>query len=165
MIDIAADSSHSMRFPLWLKSLAEAYAEGSLEKMYYKKLIKGLAKQFLYRVLVFPTDEFAGYRTNNFMDGRNGVYRWGYVTQGPANGYGPYELSGSFLLGWWFFLDNYEIRNIYKEMSQYFPLKPEIIPVYIGPGTSRERNKYITYAYFNGFIELIVRLASKYYFN
>src|SRR5437764_13071812 len=100
---IAEDSSHSFRMPLWLTSLAEAYSADQRQHGFYGQLKAGLEQQLFTKVLVPPTADFPGYRLTNFMDGRNGVYRWGHEGQGPDNGYGPYELSGSLTLRWWAF--------------------------------------------------------------
>ena len=96
---IGEDASHSHRLPLWLTSLAEAYPPGSEPRAYYLRLRTGLARQFQRAVLTAPVAGFPGYRTTNYMDGHNGLYRWGYPTIGPDDGYRPYELSGTFLLG------------------------------------------------------------------
>lgn len=77
---IASDSSHSHRFPLWLTSLMEAYDINAPQREFYHNLRDELEWQFINRVLVLPNSEFDGYRTTNFMDGRNGVYRWKYKT-------------------------------------------------------------------------------------
>lgn len=161
--DIAEDTSHSARFPLWLTSLAQAYAPGSPQREFYVGLKAGLASQFFSKVLVPPTAEFSGYRTNNFMDGRNGLYRWGYATQGPANGYGPYELSGTLTLGWWSFLGGPQITSVYRTMASKWPFAPEIVKLYVGPNTSRARNPLVVDpdSYRNGFRELLMRLGAK----
>ncbi|MEN6327037.1 MAG: hypothetical protein ABFD18_12640 [Syntrophomonas sp.] len=62
--NIAMDTSHSHRFPLWLTSLAEAYPVGSDKRKYYDTLRDGLSVQFINKVLVKPTDDFPAYRTN-----------------------------------------------------------------------------------------------------
>jgi len=160
---IAQDTSHSHRFPLWFISLSGAYGDGDPEKEFYKNVREGLARQFFNKVLVPPTHSFPGYRTTNFMDGWNGVYRYEYVTQGKGKGYGPYELSGTLTLGWWTFLGGKEIRQVYQEMSKHFPMSPELLKIYVGPSTSRERHPLVSEeeSYLNGFKELIVRLSGR----
>ncbi len=128
---IAEDTSHSHRLPLWLTSLAHAYPIESSQRVYYEELLTGLEHQFLTRVLVKPIDDFPSYRTTNFMDGRDGFYRWNYVTQGPNNGYGPYELSGTLCLGWRTFLDSPEIKQVYADMAASYPLSEDVISVYV----------------------------------
>jgi len=66
--NIAPDSPHGTRFPLWLISLYEA---GSLksEKVFYKNLKEGLGIQFFSKVLILPDNSFPAYRTTNYMDG------------------------------------------------------------------------------------------------
>jgi len=94
---IAPDSSHGIRFPLWLSSLSQA-GESKKDKSFYKKLKSGLNNQFFNNVLIPPTEDFPSYRTTNYMDGRNGLYRGDYQTC-PDDGYGPYELSGTLMIG------------------------------------------------------------------
>lgn len=80
--DIACDSSHFHRFPLWLTSLACAYDCGEPQRSFYENLKRGLEIQLFDKVLVLPTVDFPSYRMTNSMDGRNGIYRWEYQTQG-----------------------------------------------------------------------------------
>jgi len=162
--DIAMDSSHSHRFPLWINSFIDAFEiVDSNKKEYFIGIRNGLEKQFYENVLVKPSKVFRGYRTKNFMDGRNGIYRWNYPTQGEGNGYGPYELSGTLTLGWWCFLRSERINEVYTEIANMFPLPENVIEVYVGPNTSRERHKLVKSpdVYYNGVSELVVRLASK----
>lgn len=157
---ISTDSSHFHRFPLFIKDFIGAYEKESEKKEFFIKIQKGLKKQFLENVLVNPSEGFNGYRLNNYMDGQNGVYRWNYKTQGLGNGYGPYELSGTFLLGWWSFLESDDIQYVYRYMAEQFPLNKAVLDTYVGPNTTRERNKYVRWPDFfeNGFAELICRL-------
>lgn len=159
---IAWDTSHSHRFPLWLFSLEKAYSQEEPQKaQFFKKLRKGLSDQFFEKVLVPPSDEFPNYRTKNFMDGNNGIYRYGYVTQGKGRGYGPYELSGTMLLGWWSFLPKKSIRDVYCYISSRFPLSEKEIKLYLGPDTTRDRHPLIKgrAQYDSGILELIDRLS------
>lgn len=159
--NIAWDTSHSHRFALWLSSLSNAYGEEQPEKDFYNKIKEGIGKQFFSEVLVAPSNDFPAYRTKNFMDGKNGVYRYNYLTT--KDGYGPYELSGTITLGWWVFLGTEKIQRVYEDLSNSFPLPPEVISVYVGPNTTRKRNPFVSLpnSLNNGFTELIARLASK----
>jgi len=161
--NITWDSSHSHRFPMWLKSMRNAYDIKSDEYRYYDKLINDLACTFLSRVYVPPDSSFWGIRLNNYMNGHNGIYRWNYPTQGENNGYGPFELSGTFFLGWWSFLKSDSISNLYEYQADLFPLKKNEIIVYVGPNTSRERNPLVQLPdfFFNGYAELILLLSSR----
>lgn len=160
---IAVDTSHTHRYPLWLRSLAGAYEPDSDLRRYYDELRMGLEAQFFAEVLVSPTAEFDSYRTTNFMDGHDGVYRWEYETQGPDRGYGPFELSGTLLLGWWAFLGTERSCSVYDEMADRFPLSEEVVALYVGPNTTRDRHPLVAdpESYENGFRELIVRLAGR----
>lgn len=161
--DIAFDSSHSHRFPLWLTSLASAYDRKDWEYEFYEKVKLGLENQFHEKVLVKPTIDFCAYRTTNFMDGRNGVYRWNYSSLAKGTGYGPYELSGTFTIGWWTFLGTDRIKKVYGELAEMYPLSQNITSLYDGPETGRKRHPIVRWpeSFNNGYSELIARLASK----
>jgi hypothetical protein len=161
--DVAEDASHSHRMPLWLTSLARAYPPDRPERRFYEDLRRGLEKQFYEKVLVPPSRDFPAYRTTNFMDGRNGIYRWGYVSLGPNDGYGPYELSGTLQLGWWAFLRSDRIQRAYQEMARQFPLPPDVWDLYLhrrttapplGSGSAADLGAY-------ALRELLVRLAAR----
>lgn len=160
MDDINTDSSHFSRFPLFIRDFIRVYEKESIERDLFEKIQLGLTKQFVEKVLINPSEDFNAYRLNNFMNGHNGIYRWNYPTHDVSNGYGPYELSGTFMLGWWSFLDSDEVTEAYKYMSNIFPLEQNIIDIYTGPNTSRERNKYVRFPDYleNGFAELICSL-------
>jgi hypothetical protein len=130
---ISADSSHSLRFPLWLTSLMQAYPPNSEGYQFFEGLRSGLEKQFFNKVLVKPSNNFPCYRMNNFMDGSNGAYRYNYESLGPGRGFGPYEVSGTLLLGWWAFLDTDRIRGVYRDLAATFPWPKECVEVYLGP--------------------------------
>jgi hypothetical protein len=131
--NIAEDTSHSLRFPLWLTSFMKAYPANSQDYLYYERLREGLERQFYAKVLVQPTAEHPCFLTTNFMDGSNGVYRWNYESFGKDNGYGPYQASGAFLLGWWAFLDTDRIRGVYREAAGQFPWPRQCVELYVGP--------------------------------
>ncbi len=130
---ISQDSSHSLRFPLWLTSLMQAYPPKSEGYQYFEGLRSGLEKQFVNKVLVKPYNNFPCYRINNFMNGLNGVYRYNYESFGPGRGYGPYELSGSMLYGWWAFLGTDRVLGVYRDMAAAFPWPKECVEDYLGP--------------------------------
>ena len=157
---ISTDRSHFHRFPLFIKDFIRAYEEETEKKEFFIRMRDGLTIQLVDKVLVRPSEEFKAYRLNNYMDGRNGIYRWNYETQGIGNGYGPYELSGTFLLGWWGFLESDSVRETYEYTLNQFPLDKNVIDIYVGPNTTRERNKYVRFPDFleNGFAELICKL-------
>jgi hypothetical protein len=131
--DVSWDSSHSARFPLWLTSAMNAYGEGSSWHNFYANLRSGLAKQFVAKVLVPPGPDSACYRLNNYMDGRNGVYRWGYKELGENIGYGPYQTSGTLLLGFWIFLDDAQVKSAYRNVASQYPWPKECLELYLGP--------------------------------
>lgn len=157
------DTSHSHRFPLWLLSLERAFLIQSKinESKFFSKLRQGLSKQFMERVLVSPSKGFPNHRTTNYMNGKNGLYR--YSIERNNYGYGPYELSGTMLIGWWAFLEDKSIKNAYCFISSKFPLSKKEIDLYLDLNTVRDRNPLIKgiSPYENGLLELISSLACK----
>jgi hypothetical protein len=155
---VAEDASHSHRSPLWLRSLAGGAPGGSPERAYYRALARSLEEQFFARVLEPPSPEFDAWRIRNFMDGRNGLYRWGYPSLGPEEGYGPYELSGTLLHGWWAFLPGDRTRRLYRDLSQRFPLSDRSLAIYSGPAKlPRAANGVLT----DGTAQLLCQLGAE----
>jgi hypothetical protein len=111
---ISWDSSHSSRLPLLLLSLVDASKFQFDDHQYYKKLLRTLARQFFEVVLVPPSEHTPFYRVTNFMDGRNGLYRVAYNPRMNGNGYAPYALSGTPLIGWWAFLSDPRVPKLYE---------------------------------------------------
>ena len=161
--NVATDSSHASRWPLWLRSFRDASEESSKRYKRYDHDLNLLSNQFIDQILVTPSSDFPYMRMNNYMDGWNGLFRWGYETVGADSGYGPYELSGSLLVIWWGMLPDARVASAYCELSRSFPLSDEAITLYVGPNTTRERNPLVTWPdYFtNGFAELNSRLMCK----
>jgi hypothetical protein len=159
--DVAEDVSHSFRRPIWLLSL-EGGARDSAEAKYYSDLRRKLDQQFFRHVLKPPVPAFPAYRLTNWMDGRNGVYRWNFSGRGSTWGYGPYQLSSTFTLGWWAFLGSPGIRSVYADELRRFPLSPTVLATYspnlsdtnsVSPAISPDR--------LTDFRELLVYLASR----
>lgn len=163
--NIAWDTSHSHRMPAFLNSFSRFFRARNDRKTekYFNQLKVGLVNQFLNNVLVPPSEDFHGYRTTNFMDGKNGIYRYSYHTDSKGLGYGPYELSGTFLFGWWSFLESQKIRQAYCYMAARYPLSDTEISLYLGPDTTRDRHPLIKgkAQYTSGILELISRLSCK----
>lgn len=157
---IGEDTSHTHRMPLWLTAQAHAYPEGHARRRFFLDLRSRLEKQFFNKVLVAPTDTFPSYRTTNYMDGRNGVYRFNYSGLGQGGGHDAYELSGTFLLGWWTFLGSSRIRDVYQAQADRFPLPDRLWETYIS-GLSEERRSEINTAKANNERGLLCRLAAR----
>ncbi len=122
-----------------------------LSAEHHLALREGLNRQFFSQVVVEPSTEFPAYRTRNFMDGRNGVYRWGYLSA-PNDGYGPFQLSGTLFYGWWTFVESPRARKLYRAISAGFPYSWNLIETYRGVHTTQERFR-------DGRHELSVRVA------
>ena len=151
---IAEDVSHSHRLPLWLKSLERAFPSESPQNRYFTELLIGLDKQFFEKVVVSPIAAFPSYRTTNYMDGKNGIYRYVYGSLKNYHGYGAYELSGTITLGWWSFLGSEKSSAMYQALTATFPLPENVMALYAYP-QKRWTNSQCS------FRELIVRLAAK----
>lgn len=104
------DSSHFFRMPVLLWSFQGAFPVSSKEAKQFKSYRLGLEKQFFEKVVVKKDNKIL---LNNFMDGRNGVYRWKY--QGTGKGYEAYGLSSSLGMGWWTMLPGERVQNLYKD--------------------------------------------------
>lgn len=153
------DSSHLHRMHLILGNYIQA-SKGTEEQAYFVRALAGLINNFEERVLKMPSSTFRGLRMTNYSNGYNGVYRYSYVTT--QRGYGPYEVSGTLLMGWYGLMDSELLKKGYLEMSQKsFPIEGPELEIYVGPNTSRERNELMAWpSYFNnGFAELQVNLA------
>lgn len=158
---IATDTSHSHRFARWLLSLRDA-GGSSKRTAGHQKALQGLEFQLTRKVLQAPSQAFPyGYRTTNYMDGHNGIFRWEYETQGEERGYRPYQLSGTFLFGWWVFLHSAPIYAAYSDAARYFPLANDAVGLYTGPNTTRKRHRHMQLPkfYIGGFAELLTRLT------
>ena len=158
--DIATDSSHFHRMPLWLLSFQESYAAGRSERAFFEDLLARTRYQFEEVIFVAPDEQFDGPRLVNFTDGWNGVYRYNYSTVSEGSGYGPYELSAvSLPLGWYVFLNSDALASAYAGID--FPMSADLIDLYVGPNTTRERHPLVKWPdYFtNGFAELHLLLS------
>lgn len=155
--DVAWDSSHGHRLALWLRSL-EGAAHGAPRDLFSDRL-RSLDLLFRTRILVAPSSDAPWYRTNNFMDGRNFAYRAGYASIGD-NGYPPFGLSGTLLLGWWSFLGTLEVRDVFATIAEQYPLPFRALAAYGGPGSDDLGNAEMLVRAF-AFRELLVRLAAK----
>ena len=119
--NITSDTSHYARMPLWLRSFRRAQSrieEGIPE--YYDSLIEGLGNTVIKNMLVKPDETCEYYRLNNYSNGVNGLYRYGYHED--EVGYGPYGVSSTFLLGWYSFCGKEEISKAYAYTAEKFPL-------------------------------------------
>lgn len=153
VFDIAIDSSHSHRLPLWLTSLEDV----AINKSLFQQAKHGLKATFEKRVFqsVYEAGETLFLQTN-FMDGTNGVYRYSYDTQGEGNGYQAYELSGTLFVGYYAFLDSKVYSESMRQTRSLFPLSDTALQYYIGPNTTRNRHvKFRWPDYFNNGFALL----------
>lgn len=159
--DITMDTSHFHRFALFVNSMRDAYKPGSGDFKYFDRIRVALANQLKNVVLKKPDRDFSGYRLTNYMNGMNGVYRYGSASDvGKDKGYGPYELSGTFLIGWWSFLGDQDVDKAYADISGMFPLSEDILKVYQGPTYAGPPRKDKSW-YENGLAELFASLGGK----
>lgn len=155
--DITNDSSHFLRIPLMLHSYLSAQTEDKKIKLFQNR-IQQLSYQMKNKVLKNIDGKWL---TTTFMDGTNGVYRYEYHESGV--GIEGYDLSGSFLLGWWSFLEDPDIKNVYIDILNLFPMEGNQSNPYFDHTTVRQQNKYFDAdtAFVNGMYELLVACASK----
>jgi len=159
--NITMDTSHFHRFSLFVNSLRDANEPGSADYKFYEKIRGGLVKQLIGTVLQKPDSKFEGYRLTNFMNGMNGVYRYQSAAGALKNtGYGPYQLSGTFLIGWWSFLGDSQVNKAYAEIAKTFPLSENVLKTYQGP-TYVEPPRKVKSWYDNGLAELFSSLGAK----
>jgi hypothetical protein len=151
------DASHAHRYPLMLRSMAESEPAGSKDRAFYERLLQGLERQFFRRIVVPPSADFPGWRIHNYMDGENGMYRRQYRSLGPNQGYGPFQVSGALLQGWWTFLPGPRARELYRRIAMQFPLTEQQLAVYGGPTRKPGSSGILA----DGTVELICRLAAE----
>ncbi|MCV9884761.1 hypothetical protein [Metabacillus halosaccharovorans] len=165
--NIGKDTSHSHRFPLWIISLKNCFPNKSKQSLFLQKILTGLESQFYEEVLVLPKDSnYLIPLTKNYMDGTNGIYRYNYPSLNHGDGYYPFELSGTFTLGWWSFLGTNRIRQVYRDLSLEFPLHHRELDVILKEPTDKKRVNLKSIAsgelaFKNGYRQLICYLASK----
>jgi hypothetical protein len=107
-LDVALDTSHSYRWPLWLRSYRDAYPYGSELYNKFNNLIYRFSNQ-LKNVIKYT--KYGPYLTN-YIDGNNGWYR---VKQ--SWGYGPFTLSTMAQYGSFYLLPGDHIDKFIKSMS------------------------------------------------
>jgi hypothetical protein len=129
---IGMDSSHSIRFPLWIESLRCAAAPDSDERRRLDAVKTGLAATFFNRVYEKPSSAFPAVRLKNYMTGDNGIYRYGYQTSGKGGGYGPYGLSIAFNLGGWAVLGPAMVQP-YRDQLASLPFSEPVRELYLQP--------------------------------
>ncbi len=156
---LAMDSSHSHRMGLWLMSMMEG-AVSSERHSYYQKALQGFRTQWLDFAYRSPGSAYPWPSLTNYLDGHNGVYRYGYSTLKGSQGYGPYQLSYALFVGW-YALAVPEATEGYQWLSNHFPLSDAAVSFYLGPDTSRRRHSLIESErfYTNGFAELLVNIG------
>ena len=139
--NIVDDVSHFSRMPLFLISFRDS--QKSIDNyLYFDALRTGLAEQFINKVLFMPDEEKPYVRVTNYMDGKNGVYRYSYHEEGV--GYEKWNLSGSFLNGWWTFLNDERIRSAYSILCTEIPFEKNEKKFYTSGVTVRELNPDLT---------------------
>ena len=152
--NLSEDSSHSHRWPLWLRSFEASIKSSGNDLEWITNLIHLNSSQFKEKVTrVHDGSVFL----TNFMDGTNGIYRYQYQTIGrnELKGFGPYMLSGILGSSWYPF--NCNVEGIFLAYSDSYPLNRRTLITYVGPNTSRVRNDFFSWPNFftSGFAELL----------
>ena len=154
--DIVFDSSHFTRYALWLSSfqLAQTYREQyDLLKLRREQLANQLVNYVVQYVDGAPL-------ASTFMDGTCGVYRYREETGVGLQGY---SLSGTLLMGWWSFLEDPKIDQLYQDLLAQFPMTAGLQNPYFDYATTREQNPFFDMdtSFENGMMECMTMLASK----
>ncbi|WP_146146924.1 hypothetical protein [Pseudomonas sp. BBP2017] len=154
--DIAEDSSHSHRWPLFFRSMIMGTEQQANDREYLIRAYQGFSNQLVEHVI---TIRGTSVLLKNYMDGKNGLYRYRYSTVGSNSdlGYGPYGLSGTLGISWYPFAAKTD--SIYERYANSYPLPENVLNLYVGPNTTRARNPLIEWPAFftNGFAELIAK--------
>jgi hypothetical protein len=149
--NIQQDSSHAHRWPLWLTQLESVCEVGD-----YKKRLKWQ----LLNVVIDSRQNIGVPVLKNYMSGHNGFYRWNYQTHEKGTGYGPYQLSGTFGLGWWSLLGGKRISELYQTLAESYPLNQAQLSLYKDLST-RDRHELVEREHHNGFKKIIAEMASE----
>lgn len=149
--NIQADASHSHRWPLWLLQISQVKKVKSLQKRLKRQLLNVVIEDELSHKIGIPL-------LNNYMCGNNGYFRWNYATH-RKTGYGPYELSGTFGLGYWSLLEGEKISDYYIMLSGAYPLCDSYKKVF-KTISKRKRNKIIASAHENGLRKELAKMAA-----
>lgn len=137
--DTAAwDTSHASRWPHWLTMLERGAEDLGLDNTIVSAARAGLTTVFVDAVLQEDGEDSGRWLTTNFIDGDNGPFRWGYQSYGTDNGYAPYQLSGTFLLGHWSTLDDNGIDEAYGDLLGLNGFSPDLLDSFIGPVRAKE---------------------------
>lgn len=154
--NVAEDSSHSHRWPLFFRSMIAASSNQSIDRELLIKAYHGFSKQFANIVVAIRNKSVL---LRNYMDGNNGLYRYKYATIGKNAklGYGPYALSGVLGVSWYPFAA--DVTHVYEIYEKSYPLSKDTIDLYVGPNTTRERNPLFVWPQFftDGFAELVAK--------
>lgn len=155
--DVPSDSSHSHRLPLFLRSYQSAQTDQTGWDLFALRR-EQLANQMVNYVLKNVDGHWL---TTTFMDGTNGVYRYSYHEEGV--GLEGYDLSGTFLLGWWSLLEDSRITAVYQDILGTFPMEGNRSNPYFDHATVREQNPYFDMdtAFDKGMFECIAACAGK----
>lgn len=116
--NIGWDASHFARMPAFLNTLSSLFSPTSPDGKFLAVMKNGLANQFNNYVMTKPSNSNKLYTFNNFMDGTNGIYRYKYKSI--PLGYAPGHNTLAVFFGWWKFLDDDDINNMYVDiLSNY----------------------------------------------
>lgn len=155
--DIVGDSSHFMEHALWLSSFQQAQTYQEYFDLFQLRQ-EQLANQLINYVIQYVDGKPLA---TTFMDGTCGVYRYSYNAEGV--GHQGYSLSCGLLYGWWSFLGDARIDEIYADLLDQFPMTADLDNPYFDYATTREQNPFfdMNTSLENGMAECMVMLAGK----
>lgn len=131
--DLGWDVSHAARFPAWIDSFERGFAATNRDAADVGAIRDGLTLRMLDRVLVADPMGSGAWLTTNFLDGSNGVYRLGYQSFSSGDGYAPFGLSGTFLMGQWASLDDADITATYADLLNLGGFTPDLLEYFNEP--------------------------------
>lgn len=146
-----------MEHALWLSSFQQAQTYQEQFDLFQLRR-EQLANQLINYVIHYVDGKPLA---TTFMDGTCGVYRYSYNEEGV--GHQGYSLSSGLLYGWWSFLGDARINEIYADLLDQFPMTADLDNPYFDYATTREQNPFFDMKtkLENGMSECTVMLAGK----
>ncbi|MDA9208817.1 hypothetical protein N9P03_01290 [bacterium] len=138
---VSWDTSHASRWPAWFNSFNEANLALRFDGTDIAAAQTGFTQIFEDAVLYEHGADSGIWLTTNYVDGYDGVFRWGYQSFASDNGYASSQLSGTFLMGAWNGLGSTYVDEAYADLLENGMFTPEVYeffnePVRVGPSTN-----------------------------
>lgn len=158
VVNISEDTSHSLRMPLFLKSFEDGLDKAKDKKLFFA-LSNKLKSQLLKNVIKYKDSDSTCFYPTNYLDGSNGYFRYNYETH-KNEGYGPFELSETFKIGWWAFLEDQQVSDLYVLINSNLESRNPCEFVFQDK-TKRVRHPVIANRFTNNLYVVITKMASQ----